>query len=205
MEVIFSAALIREANKVHNSENEQIKEPEIDGEILPTWKFFVDGSSNEHNSGARLILITLEGHCIHYALRFGFNASNNEAEYEALLAGLQLARDVRAISIDIYSDSQLVVNKNSNDDALAKLSIAKDVNTLNVIPVENLAQHSINESKKMLLLNKTPFWMTPIATYLEKRMLPEDINEARNCLRQAASYVIIDGVMYKRGYSMPLL
>ena len=62
----------------------------------PVWKLYVDGASNEHNSGAGIILITPENHRIHCALRFGFNASNNEAEYEALLAGLRLSQDVHA-------------------------------------------------------------------------------------------------------------
>ena len=43
------------------------------------------------------------------ALRFGFKASNNEAEYEALIAGLELAKEMKVESLDIFSDSQLVV------------------------------------------------------------------------------------------------
>ncbi|XP_062112734.1 uncharacterized protein LOC133823896 [Humulus lupulus] len=77
--------------------------------VFPTWKLYVNGSLNEHHVGVGLILITPEQHRIHYALRFRFNASNNEAEYEALLAGLRLARDVHARSIQVNSDSQLVV------------------------------------------------------------------------------------------------
>ncbi|KAL0362157.1 UNVERIFIED_CONTAM: hypothetical protein Scaly_1170900 [Sesamum calycinum] len=55
------------------------------------WKLFVDGSSNLQGSGAGLILETPLGDKIQYALRFSFDASNNEAEYEALLAGGRLA------------------------------------------------------------------------------------------------------------------
>ena len=43
------------------------------------------------------------------ALRFGFKASNNEAEYEALIVGLKLAKEMKVESLDIFSDSQLVV------------------------------------------------------------------------------------------------
>ena len=50
---------------------------------LPIWKLFVDGASNAQGSGAGLILTSPEGIDIEYALRFGFQASNNEAEYEA--------------------------------------------------------------------------------------------------------------------------
>ena len=52
-----------------------------------------------------------EGHRFHCAIRFDFTASNSEAEYEALLAGLLLARDMNIKVLDIYSDSQLVVNQ----------------------------------------------------------------------------------------------
>ena len=41
-----------------------------------------------------MILISPKGHKIHYAIRFGFKVSNNEAEYEALIAGLRLALEL---------------------------------------------------------------------------------------------------------------
>ena len=43
------------------------------------------------------------------ALKFGFKASNNEAEYEALIAGLNLTKEMKVESLEIYSDSQLIV------------------------------------------------------------------------------------------------
>ena len=52
---------------------------------------------------------------MHCTLRFGFKASNNKVEYEALLAGLKLAREMRVESLDIYSDSQLVVCQVTNE------------------------------------------------------------------------------------------
>ena len=69
----------------------------------------MDGSSNDGGSGAGLIPVSPEGHRMNYALRFGFKASNNEAEYEALIAGLELAKEMKVESLDIFSDSQLVV------------------------------------------------------------------------------------------------
>ncbi|XP_062100849.1 uncharacterized protein LOC133806775 [Humulus lupulus] len=89
---------------------EQTPGTKVQGEI-PTWKLFIDGSSNKHNSRAGLILITLEGHQFQCALRFGFIACNNEVEYEALLVGLRLANDVNVKSLEIYNDSQLFVNQ----------------------------------------------------------------------------------------------
>ncbi|XP_052193952.1 uncharacterized protein LOC127802277 [Diospyros lotus] len=77
----------------------------------PSWELYVDGSSNDQGTGAGVLLISPEGHRILCALRFGFPATNNEAKYEALLAGLRLAKEVRAEAVVIFSDSQLVVNQ----------------------------------------------------------------------------------------------
>ena len=46
---------------------------------------------------------------MHCALRFGFKASNNEVEYEALIAGLKLAKEMKVESLEIFSDAQLIV------------------------------------------------------------------------------------------------
>ena len=72
---------------------------------VPKWGLYVDGSSNDGGLGDGLILISPEGHRMHCALGFGFRASNNEVEYEALIAGLELAKELKVESLDIYSDS----------------------------------------------------------------------------------------------------
>ncbi|KAM2053775.1 hypothetical protein ACFX1T_003377 [Malus domestica] len=53
---------------------------------------YVDGSSNQQGCGAGLVLTTPDKVAMEYALRFKFKASNNEAEYEAILVGLRLAK-----------------------------------------------------------------------------------------------------------------
>ena len=69
----------------------------------------MDGSSTSRGSGVGLVLQGPHNTKVSYALKFGFDASNNEAEYEALAAGLKLAKDIRAKKIKILSDSMLVV------------------------------------------------------------------------------------------------
>ena len=56
---------------------------------LPIWRLSVDGAANSQGSSAGLILTSPYGIDVEYALRFGFQASNNEAEYEAVIAGLK--------------------------------------------------------------------------------------------------------------------
>ena len=78
---------------------------------LPIWKLSVDGASNAQGSGAGLFLTSPEGIDIEYALRFGFQASNNEAEYEAVIAGLNLSHSLEVDQLEVCSDSQLVVRQ----------------------------------------------------------------------------------------------
>ena len=72
---------------------------------LSTWKLSVDGASSAQGSGAGLILTSPEGIDIEYALRFGFHTSNNEAEYEAVILGLNLAHSLEVDQLEVYSDS----------------------------------------------------------------------------------------------------
>ena len=65
------------------------------------WKLFVDGAVNAQGNGASLILTSPEGIDIEYPLRFGFHTSNNEAEYEAVIAGLNLAHSLEADRLQI--------------------------------------------------------------------------------------------------------
>ena len=66
---------------------------------------------NENGSGANIFLISPEWHNIHCALRFGFQVSNNEVEYEALIVGLRLAKALKVNNLKVYNDSKLVVNQ----------------------------------------------------------------------------------------------
>nr|GEX38223.1 reverse transcriptase domain-containing protein [Tanacetum cinerariifolium] len=75
------------------------------------WTLFTDGSSCVDGSGAGLILISPEGVEFTYALRFQFTASNNEAEYEALIAGLRIATRMGVRDVHVRVDSKLVVNQ----------------------------------------------------------------------------------------------
>ncbi|KAL5547039.1 hypothetical protein UlMin_006726 [Ulmus minor] len=75
------------------------------------WTLTVDGSSNVNGAGIGLVLTSPEGDLIQQAICCGFKATNNEAEYEALIAGLNLAKDMGIKKLSIHSDSQLVVNQ----------------------------------------------------------------------------------------------
>ncbi|XP_035844008.1 uncharacterized protein LOC118490461 [Helianthus annuus] len=90
-----------------------------------TWKLYTDGSSSGKGSGAGLMLISPDEIRLMYALRFDFECSNNEAEYEALLGGLRMAKSMGAARVDAYVDSLLVNNQviethEAKDESMAK-------------------------------------------------------------------------------------
>ncbi|XP_022874004.1 uncharacterized protein LOC111392843 [Olea europaea var. sylvestris] len=101
----------------------------------PTLKLFVDGSSGEAGAGAGIVLESPEGHMLNCTVRFDFKASNNAAEYEANLAGLRLAKEMRVKKLLASSDSQLIVNQvNGNFAAKDGNMLAYLKLVLNIIP-----------------------------------------------------------------------
>ncbi|KAH9792469.1 hypothetical protein KPL71_004135 [Citrus sinensis] len=74
------------------------------------WRLSVDGSSGEQGARAGIVLEGPEGDEISYAIRLEFTATNNQAEYETLIAGLELANAVKADRVKVRTDSQLVAN-----------------------------------------------------------------------------------------------
>ncbi|XP_025664382.1 uncharacterized protein [Arachis hypogaea] len=80
-----------------------------------SWKLHVDGSSNVTSGGAGVILESQNGVVIEQSVRYDFPVSNNQAEYEALLAGLTLASKIGAKVLKINTDSQVVSSQINGD------------------------------------------------------------------------------------------
>ena len=75
----------------------------------------IDGSSNKQAGGASVILLSPEGDVVECMVCLDFPTTNNEAEYEALVAGFDLARVAGATSVVIYYDSQVITNQVNGD------------------------------------------------------------------------------------------
>ncbi|XP_050241917.1 uncharacterized protein LOC126690833 [Quercus robur] len=79
------------------------------------WRAYIDGAANQKGSGVGLVLISPEGITLEKSLRLGFPATNNEAEYEALLEGMSMIRKLGGKCASIFSDSRLVVGQVSGE------------------------------------------------------------------------------------------
>ncbi|KAJ9544554.1 hypothetical protein OSB04_024261 [Centaurea solstitialis] len=97
---------------------EQPSHDEINNVMIPDnqlWTLYVDGSSNIRGSGLGIVLKSSHGGNMVYSTRCEFKATNNEAEYEALIAGLEIAYNSGARCLHVRSDSLLVVNQINGD------------------------------------------------------------------------------------------
>nr|GEW35170.1 reverse transcriptase domain-containing protein [Tanacetum cinerariifolium] len=88
-------------------------------ELLDPWILFTDGSSCIDGFRVGIIITNPEGIKLTYSSRFGFDATNNEAEYEALIAGLWIAIQMGVKNLQANVDSRLVANK-LNETYIAK-------------------------------------------------------------------------------------
>lgn len=79
------------------------------------WTVQTDGSSTKGRSGVGVIITSPEGDILKYGVQLQFPATNNEAEYEAILTGLRIAKSMEAKNILLKSDSKLVIRQIKGD------------------------------------------------------------------------------------------
>ncbi|XP_052204113.1 uncharacterized protein LOC127809393 [Diospyros lotus] len=205
---------------------------EADEGVSQTWTLFVDGSSSVGGSGAGILLQGPNGQAWPYALHFEFNASNNEAEYEALIAGLRLAeqmgvRDLEvtgefearedamaqylAIAKDLMARFQAMkINhvphaQNAVADALSRIAASSFPRNSRAVYMESLPQRSIETETEQLCVDGVENWMDPIVAHLTNGWLPEDEQESRKLKRQAAKFLLIRLDLYKKSFTQSLL
>ena len=75
------------------------------------WTMYFDGFVMASSSGARVVLISPDESRLRYAICLHFLASNNAAEYEALINGLRIAIELGATRLYVHGDSKLVVDQ----------------------------------------------------------------------------------------------
>ncbi|GJR66809.1 reverse transcriptase domain-containing protein [Tanacetum coccineum] len=151
-------------------------------------------------SGVSLILTSPEGAEFTYALRFQFTASNNEAEYEALLVGLRIATQMGVRNIRVPR------SHNKKADALSKIASTSFAHLSKQVLVEVLQEKSIQEREVAAVVEEEgPTWITPITEYLKDGVLPDDKKEANKLRIKARQYELMDGILYRRSFLRPWL
>ena len=208
---------------------------------VPQWSIHTDGSSNRQAGRAGIILLSPEGDTVECMVRLDFLTTNNEAEYEALVAGLDLAKVAGAESVIIYCDSQVVTNQVNGDyecknermqryldqvrqrvsDLKAKVvqiprgeneqadRLAKAASGEHMITPDNVLSfvqfYPLIDPDDVWEIGSENNWTTPLVSYLKNGVLPDEKEAARKLKVQAARFVLMKDVLYKRGFSRPYL
>ncbi|GJZ23927.1 reverse transcriptase domain-containing protein [Tanacetum coccineum] len=178
-------------------------------ELPESWTLFTNGSSCIDGSGAGLILTNPKGVEFTYAMRFRFEATSNEAKYEALIVGLRIAEQMvktLASNFKEFSIKQVPWSENKKVDALSKIASTSFAHLSKQVLVEELKEKSIHEREVLAIVEEEgQTWMTPIYEYLTKEILLEDKKKARVVRRKASRYTIINGTLYKKSFLGPWL
>ncbi|PWA78384.1 reverse transcriptase domain-containing protein [Artemisia annua] len=169
------------------------------------WKLYTDGASSSNGSGAGLMLVNPEGKEFTYALRFEFDATNNEAEYEALLAGLRLARDMELVANQIkgsYEARQPTI-KQYLDKAKELLNGFESYMIEHVRRNQNKKADALSKLASMAFAHLTKEVLVEVLAereYLISGILPEDPKLARKIRIKSPQYRLIEDNLYRRSF-----
>ena len=86
----------------------QLPVASVDQEV---WVMYFDGSLMKTGAGVGVIFVSPHGVQMSYVVRMHFPASNNVAEYEAMVNGMKIAVELGIWRLEIRGDSQLVVDQ----------------------------------------------------------------------------------------------
>ena len=107
------------ANFTESPLEDRMEKQDMDGKSIGlvslqeplSWKVYVDGAPSHRRSGVGLVLISSERVIIEKSLRLDFSATNNEAEYETLLAGMTVVQKMGEKALEIFLDLRLIVSQ----------------------------------------------------------------------------------------------
>ncbi|GJT51462.1 reverse transcriptase domain-containing protein [Tanacetum coccineum] len=183
---------------VERPEEDSLDTPmEEEEELLEPWILFIDGSSYLDGSGAGLILINPEGREFTYTLRFGFDTTNNKAEYEALIVGLRIAEQMGVKNLKANVDSRLVANQVKGTYVAKETDMIRYLEKVKALTgnfkafsikqiTRKLKEKSIGEVEILAVVEEEgDTWMTPLFKYLTERTLLADVKKAREIRRNA--------------------
>ncbi|XP_075074360.1 uncharacterized protein LOC142161965 [Nicotiana tabacum] len=80
-------------------------------EIQPPWKMYFDGAAHREGAGTGIMFITSQGEVLTYSFTLTQRCSNNVAEYQTLILGLEMAVDIKQLQLQVFGDSNLVINQ----------------------------------------------------------------------------------------------
>ena len=195
----------------------------------------MNGSSTLHAGGIKVVLKSPETDMLKHKVRLHYQTTNNEAEYEAFLKGLELAKSLGVESVLVQGDSQLFIGQVNGTCEAKEERMKKYLNKVRRLIKKFSEAHFVQISREENMEADTlakeasvselmdefdeiqympsidlpevqqiggdENWMTPIVGYLKEGKLPQGRDEARKLRIKSAKYVLMDELLYNRGFS----
>ncbi|XP_075075651.1 uncharacterized protein LOC107768046 [Nicotiana tabacum] len=172
-----------------------------------TWTLFTDGASNVKGAGLGIILISSSGETIRQTIKC-HPITNNGAEYEDVIAGLKLVRELGIEQIIIKSDSQLVVNQMQGTYTAKEarmqqyLEKARELQTIPIVENRaNTKEESVEADVLANLASVAEVTNEENATY---GILADDKKKAQSLRQKFAHYCLILVNLYRKMFGGPL-
>ncbi|XP_038687483.1 uncharacterized protein LOC119986862 [Tripterygium wilfordii] len=178
-------------------------------DVIPSWKLFFDGAARKYGAGAGVVFVTPQNEVMPFSFTLMEMCSNNVAEYQALIIGLEMALEMQLGQLEIFGDSKLVINQLLSKYEVRKINLIpyqkhaakllKKFDMVNIIHVPrnenrqadalaNLAIVLANSDKDIAIMSISQKW------------LPSDHRHKTEIRRRASRFIYYKDTLYRRSF-----
>ncbi|XP_071900957.1 uncharacterized protein [Coffea arabica] len=196
---------------------------------------YFHGAAHRHGAGAGIVFVTSDGEILLYSFTLNQHCSNNVAEYQTLILGLEIAVDMEQLKLQIYGDSQLVVNQllgsyevkkselipyhkyatqlmkrlGGATSSLAMPDHEIQVRVCQKWVVPSLIDDEDIEGGDAHVVSTYEIdkenWRQPLVDYLKYQKLPEEQRKRTDICRRAPRFILYKDTLYRRSVEGVLL
>ncbi|KAL2250014.1 UNVERIFIED_CONTAM: Retrovirus-related Pol polyprotein from transposon opus [Sesamum indicum] len=201
----------------------------LKGQVLADFMIELVGEPETEPEGIGILIQGPGNVEIEVAARLSFQVTNNEAEYEALIMGLELSLEAGARDLKVFTDSQLVAlqiegtYETKEERMILYHTKAKSImSEFNRCQVHQIPRYENDRADSLSKFGATlsgikdrkitdirasekPSWKDEIVQYLKGEILPTDPIAARRVKARAAHFTLVNEQLYKRTIEGPLL
>ncbi|KAL0420447.1 UNVERIFIED_CONTAM: hypothetical protein Slati_3067600 [Sesamum latifolium] len=189
-------------------------------EITPPWKMYFNGASHKEGPGVGVVFVTFEGEVLPYSFILTQNCSNNMAEYQALIFGLEMAVDTNQRHLKVLMGwlgdvelEHLPRRDNKQADALAKFTSILSMTKEARIPIckswiippifsddeDDTFQEEENHVMEVFEIEEED-WRQPLVNYMKYGKLHSDLRRRIDIQRRATRFIYYKGTLYRRSF-----
>ncbi|XP_074301269.1 uncharacterized protein LOC141632640 [Silene latifolia] len=152
-----------------------------DEEILVTndesWELYFDGASNQMGYGIGVLLISPDEAHTPLSVKLDFSVTNNEAEYEPCILGLQAAIALAVRNLRVYGDSSLIITQ-----ILGKWKVRSEGLSLYQTYLENMLKNFENRPQFTYLSREENQFADALAKLASMISIPNELDNIPLCI-----------------------